>query len=47
MIDNTHLGMLNDDDFATCSTKGQLEQKNLNRNAVWCYFFMGIVLIGV
>jgi len=34
VIDNQHLGVLNDDDFATWSTDGKLEQKYLNKNTV-------------
>lgn len=34
VIDNHHLGILNDDDFATWSTKGKLEQKYLDKNRV-------------
>jgi uncharacterized protein (DUF2132 family) len=34
VIDNHHLGVLNDDDFATWSTKGKLEQKYLDKNTV-------------
>jgi hypothetical protein len=34
VIDNHHLGVLNDDDFATWSTKGKLEQKHLDKNTV-------------
>ncbi|WP_432463530.1 esterase-like activity of phytase family protein [Agarivorans sp. QJM3NY_33] len=34
VIDQQHLGVLNDDDFATWSTKGKLEQKHLDANTV-------------
>ena len=34
VIDEHHLGVLNDDDFATWSTKGKLEQKYLDKNTV-------------
>ncbi|MGJ8646205.1 MAG: esterase-like activity of phytase family protein [Marinomonas colpomeniae] len=34
IIDEHHLGVLNDDDFATWSTKGKLEQKYLDANTV-------------
>jgi hypothetical protein len=34
VIDNHHLGVLNDDDFAIWSTKGKLEQKYLDKNTV-------------
>lgn len=34
VIDNQHLGVLNDDDFATWSTDGKLEQKYLDKNTV-------------
>ncbi len=34
IIDDHHLGVLNDDDFATWSTKGKLEQKYLNDTTV-------------
>lgn len=34
IIDKQHLGILNDDDFATWSTKGKLEQKYLSKNSV-------------
>lgn len=34
LIDDQHLGVLNDDDFATWSTDGQLEQKMLDPNTV-------------
>lgn len=34
VIDKDHLGVLNDDDFATWSTKGKLEQKHLDKNTV-------------
>ncbi|WP_206696871.1 esterase-like activity of phytase family protein [Marinomonas algicola] len=34
VIDEHHLGVLNDDDFATWSTKGRLEQKMLDKNTV-------------
>ncbi|RBP81835.1 esterase-like activity of phytase family protein [Marinomonas rhizomae] len=34
VIDKNHLGVLNDDDFATWSTKGKLEQKILDKNKV-------------
>lgn len=34
LIDNQHLGVLNDDDFATWSTGGELEQKMLDSNTV-------------
>jgi hypothetical protein len=34
VIDDHHLGVLNDDDFATWSTKGKLEQKHLDKNTV-------------
>lgn len=34
IIDDNHLGVLNDDDFATWSTKGKLEQKRLDENRV-------------
>ncbi|XOZ32480.1 esterase-like activity of phytase family protein [Halomonadaceae bacterium KBTZ08] len=34
LIDDQHLGVLNDDDFATWSTNGKLEQKMLDANTV-------------
>jgi len=34
VIDDQHLGVLNDDDFATWSTDGKLEQKYLDKNTV-------------
>jgi len=34
IIDDQHLGVLNDDDFATWSTDGKLEQKYLDKNTV-------------
>lgn len=34
VIDDQRLGVLNDDDFATWSTDGQLEQKMLDANTV-------------
>jgi len=34
VIDSHHLGILNDDDFATWSTKGKLEQKYLDKQQV-------------
>jgi hypothetical protein len=34
VIDHHHLGVLNDDDFATWSTKGKLEQKYLDNNTI-------------
>mgnify|MGYP000365569731 CR=1 FL=1 len=34
VIDEHHLGVLNDDDFATWSTKGKLEQKYLDKDRV-------------
>ena len=34
VIDGQHLGVLNDDDFATWSTKGKLEQKYLDKDTV-------------
>ncbi|WP_232827895.1 esterase-like activity of phytase family protein [Marinomonas shanghaiensis] len=34
VIDNNHLGVLNDDDFATWSTNGKLEQKYLDQNTI-------------
>jgi hypothetical protein len=34
VIDKDHLGVLNDDDFSTWSTKGKLEQKYLDKNTV-------------
>jgi hypothetical protein len=34
VIDDQHLGVLNDDDFATWSTDGKLEQKHLDKNTV-------------
>lgn len=34
VIDPYHLGVLNDDDFATWSTKGKLEQKYLDGNTI-------------
>ncbi|SHF47909.1 Uncharacterized conserved protein [Marinomonas polaris DSM 16579] len=34
VIDGHHLGVLNDDDFATWSTKGKLEQKHLDKNTI-------------
>jgi len=34
IIDDHHLGVLNDDDFATWSTKGKLEQKYLNGTTI-------------
>ena len=34
VIDNNHLGVLNDDDFATWSTKGKLEQKYIDTNII-------------
>ncbi|WP_432490756.1 hypothetical protein, partial [Flavonifractor plautii] len=34
MIDDRHLGVLNDDDFATWATSGKLEQKMLDTNTV-------------
>jgi len=34
VINEYHLGVLNDDDFATWSTKGKLEQKYLDKNKV-------------
>lgn len=33
-IDENHLGVLNDDDFATWSTSNQLEQKMLDSNTI-------------
>ncbi len=34
VIDGHHLGVLNDDDFATWSTKGKLEQKHLDNHTI-------------
>jgi len=34
IIDEHHLGILNDDDFATWSSKGELEQKYLDKNRI-------------
>jgi hypothetical protein len=34
LIDDSHLGVLNDDDFATWSTGGELEQKKLDINTI-------------
>ena len=34
VIDDNHLGVLNDDDFATWSTDGELEQKMLDTNTI-------------
>jgi hypothetical protein len=34
VIDDQHLGILNDDDFATWSTDGKLEQKYLDKNTI-------------
>ena len=34
VIDDSHLGVLNDDDFATWSTGGELEQKMLDSNTI-------------
>jgi hypothetical protein len=34
VIDAHHLGVLNDDDFATWSTKGKLEQKHLDNHTI-------------
>jgi len=34
VIDNNHLGVLNDDDFATWSTNGKLEQKHLDQSTI-------------
>ncbi|GGN35477.1 MULTISPECIES: esterase-like activity of phytase family protein [Marinomonas] len=34
VIDNNHLGVLNDDDFATWSTKDKLEQKYIDVNTI-------------
>ena len=34
VIDDQHLGVLNDDDFATWATSGELEQKMLDPNTV-------------
>ena len=34
VIDAQHLGVLNDDDFATWSTDGKLEQKYLDKNTI-------------
>ncbi|MBU2952706.1 esterase-like activity of phytase family protein [Marinobacter sp. F3R08] len=34
VIDDSHLGVLNDDDFATWSTDGELEQKMLDTNTI-------------
>ena len=34
VIDNNHLGVLNDDDFATWSTKDKLEQKYIDANTI-------------
>jgi hypothetical protein len=34
VIDQDHLGVLNDDDFATWATNGKLEQKHLDKNTI-------------